>query len=356
MAVQGFVRNRRHQFGRQTTLNTVVAATHAYPFKGVADPDLNWVDPEVDAGSIDITVSPHREAPNLTASLTDNSLRYNHLPLMLSGAFGGGETATGMGTAQTWAYEPASDGSDEPDLHSYEFGDDVVEDWFQFGDGLLESLEITAPEGLGPLTASMNWRFGSVFSSGSTDYPDSPSVPTSLTVPTNDAVVYLKDGQIAIASDPDDFGTSQVSDALHNFTLRISKEIDLKRWANGDQSFDIDAYGIGARTIELECTFSKTTDTVGLGSESDAWMSASAVNRFVEISFESLAVAETGTPDIPYSWVFSMPMRYYTRTEGESGGNTTITLMGRAFLDPDGSDTDFAGVFKSTVVNTLAAL
>ncbi len=355
MAVQGFVRARKHQFGRQVSINTKVAATKAYPFKGVPDPDLAWTDPDVDAGSIDLVVAPHREAPNLTASLTDNSLRYNHLPLMLAATFGGGVTPTGIAASKTWAYAPASDGSDAQDVVTYEFGDDVLTDWFQYGDGIIETLEITAPEGLGPLTASMSWRFGSIASSGSSDSAASPSVPTALDVDINEVVVYLKDGQIAIASDPADFSTSQISDALHNFTLRITKEVDQKRWANGDQSFDIDEYGVGSRMIELECTFSKTEDIVGTGSESDAWMSNDAVNRFVQVSFESLANASTG-PDVPYSWVFAMPMRYYTRADDESGGNSVVTLTGKAFLDPSGSETDFGGVFTSTVVNTLDAL
>jgi hypothetical protein len=352
MAIAGFVRSRAHQFGRQASLGTKVAAARRYPFKGVPSNNLNWTDPDVDEGSIDPVSAPYRQAPDLTASLTDPSVRYNNLPLMLCATFGGDVDSTGT-TAQTWVYAPASDGTDEPDVFTYEFGDDVTDDWFQLGDGIIETLEITGPDGLGALTASQTWRFGSIASSGSTDSPASPSVPTgSLAVPTDDIVVYLKDGQIAIASDPGDLSTSQVSDALHTFTLRITKTVDQKRFANGAQSFDITAYGVGARSIELECTFAKTSDIVGTSSESDAWMSDQAVNRFVQISFESLANAATG-PDVPYSWVFAMPMRYYTRTEGEIGGNTTVVLTGHAFLDPDGSDTDFGGVFTSTLVNTL---
>ncbi len=352
MAVQGFVRARRHQFGRQSSLNTPVAAVRTYPFKGVPDVDRSWTDPDVDVGSIDPVVAPHLEAPNITASLTDPSLRYNNLPLMLSAFFGGAETGGGTPDV-TWDYAPTSDGSDAVDVATYEFGDDVVDDWYQLGDGLLESFEITGPEGLGALTASMSWRFGSMFSSGSTDNPDSPSVPTSLSAATDDIVVYLKDGEIAIASDPADFGTSQITHALHSFTLRCSRELDLKRFADGDQSFDIDDYATATRSIELECVFAKTSDTVGTGSESDAWMSNAAVNRFIEVKFTSLSEADTGTF---YSWVFSMPARWYTRQETDSGGNTTITLTAHAFLDPDSSDTSFGGVFKTTVVNTLTAI
>lgn len=343
--IAGFVRLRKHQFGRQAAFGTKVAATRAYPFSGTPSVELNWTDPEIDAGSRDIVAPPYRGAPDLTAPLTDNSLAYNNLPAMLCGFFGGAVAPTG-GPAYTWTYAPASLTVDDPDLFTYEFGDDVVTDWFQLGDGMLESLEFSGPDGLGPLTASMTWRFGSVASSGSTDSPDNPVVPTAgLSVSTTDAIVYLKDAAIYIADTYAGLAAAQISDALHNFTLRLSQEVDQKRFANGTQSFDVQAYGPGARTIELECTWAKTADTVGIGSESDDWMSDDAVNRYVRLVFTSTTMANGGTP---YSWTFTMPMRYYTRTEGEIGGNTTVVLTGKAYYDP--SETL---IFDSAVVNTL---
>jgi hypothetical protein len=214
---------------------------------------------------------------------------------------------------------------------------------------MLESWEITGPEGLGPLSASTSWRFGSVASTGSTDSPVTGTVPTpDLVVDPNAAIVYLKDGAIYIASDSADLDTSQISDALHTFVLRCSHDVDLKRFANGDQSFDIDAYGPGARVIELECTFAKTDDTVGTGSESDAWMSDSSVIRYIRLRFTSTVLLEEG-PDVPYSWEVTMPMRYYTRVEGEIGGNTTVVLTAHAYYDPY----DLEAVYQSTVVNAL---
>ena len=48
-----------------------------------------------------------------------------------------------------------------------------------------------------------------------------------------------------------------------------------------------------------------------------------------------------------------MPMRYYTREEGELGGNTTVVLTAHAFYDPPAGSGDFGGVVDTTVVNTL---
>jgi hypothetical protein len=347
--IAGLTRLRKHQFGRQAVMGTKVAATRAYAFSGTPDVELNWTDPEVDAGSLDPVTPPTREGSDLTASLDSPQLFYNDLPLMLSGFFGGGEVPTGGGTAKTWDYDPASATVDGTDEMTYEFGDDVLTDWFQFGDGILETLEFTGPEGLGALTAAMGWRFASVASTGSTDSPVTGTVPTAgLSVGTADVPVYLKDMGIFIASSTAGLAAGQVLDALHTFTLRLSHEIDLKRYANGDQTFDIDAYGPGARAIELELTFAKTADTVGTGSESDAWMSDTAVNRWVRLTFTSTEMAEG---IIPYSWTTTLPMRYYTRTEGEIGGNTTVVLTGHAFYDA----VDLTGVFETTVVHTLAS-
>ena len=347
MPIQGLGRLRKHLFGRQFTFGTVVAATRAYPFKGTPGVDLTWTDMEIDTGSLDMVAAPYRGAPALSASLESPALAYNDLPLLLSGFFGGAVEPAGAGTAQTWTYEPASVTLDEIDSFTYQFGDDVLDDWYQLGDGMLESVDISGPEGLGPITASMNWKFGSVASTGSTDSPVVGTVPTAgLTVDANPTLVYLKDMGIFIADSTAGLATGQVLDALHSFTLRLSGDIDEKRFGNGDQSFDVDAYARASRLIELECVFAKTDDTVGLLSESDKWMSDQSVDRYVQLTFESTVDAEALTP---YSWNIVFPLRYYTRTEGEVGGNTTVVLTGRAWYDTS----DLNGVFTSTVVNTL---
>jgi hypothetical protein len=348
MPVQGLVRLRKHQFGRQLVPGTNVAATRAYPHSGVPEHELNWTDLEIDAGSRDITAPPYREAPDLTASLEYPVVYYNNLPKLFSGFFGGDVAPTTSGTSFGWEWVPASATLDDPDLYTYEFGDDVLTDWFQDGDGILESFEIAGPVGLGPLTATEGWRFGSVKSTGSTDSPVTGSVPTpGLSVSVDDIICYLKDGAIYIGDTPYSIESNQISDALYSFTLTGEQEIDQKRWANGDQSFDTDAMVPGARTIELECRFAKTADIVGVGSESDDWMSDQPVNRYVRMEFTSTSEASTG---IFYSFAFEGPMRYYTRTEDEEGGNTVVTLMGRFFYDPN----DFGGIFRATVVNTLS--
>ena len=348
MPIAGLVRLRKHQLGRQATFGTKVAATRAYPFTGVPDTDLQWEDPEVDAGTLTITAPPERGAGSFTADLTVNSLDYNTAALLMCGFWGGEESPTGAGTARTWTHDPDVTVAQVQDFYTYEFGDDVLTDWFQYGDGIIESLELSGPEGLGPVTASTNWRFGSASSTGSTDSPVTGTVPTAgLAVSTTDPKVYVKDMSIAIASSIAGLGAGTVSDALHSFTLRFSGDVDEKRYANGTQSFALDDIGRVSLAVELEATWAKTSDIVGTGSESDAWFSDDAVNRYVRLTFTSTTEAQSGTP---YSWTMTMPMRYYTREEGDIGGNTTVVLTGRAFYDP----TDFTGFFSSVLVNTLS--
>lgn len=350
MPIQGAVRLRRHLFGRQSTFGDSEPATRAYPFSGVPDNNLNWTDPEGDFGSIDPIAPPTRGAPELTAALTAPTLNYNDLPLILCAFFGGNETPTGGGTAKTWTHTPASTTSDSFDVFTYEFGDDVVTDWFQNRDGVLSDFEITGAE-QGPLNASMSWVFAHLASTGSTDSPADGGVPHALTVDAHAIPVYLKDMSLFIDSVAANIGDTQILDALHGFTLRCSQEIDRKRFSNGTQQFEVNGYGRGARALELELTLAKTADTVGTGSESDAWMSDDAVDRFVRLEFISTAFAQTaGSPDVPYSWRIDLPMRYYTRAEGEQGGNTTVVLTGHAFFDDD--TLNFA--IESTLVNTLA--
>jgi hypothetical protein len=350
MPVAGLVKLRKWQGARQAVEGTVVAATKAYPWRGVPDVDLQWTDPDVDAGSIYPTVAPIRQGDEATGPITDNGLEFNTIPALMSGFFGGDVEPTASGTgglAKTWTHDPDptdATGS-QGDPWTWEFGDDVENDWYQFGDSVLESFEVVFPEQLVAATASATWRFGSVASESSTDQPVTGTVPTvGLSVDTAGAKIYGKDTAIYIASSVAGLGAGQVSDALYTATLRFGGDLDLKRWMNGSQSFAINEIVRATGSIEVELTFAKTSDIVGTGSESDAWMSDDSVNRYLRLITTSTTLI-AGTA-VPYKWTQTMPIRYYTRTEGEIGGNTTVVLTGHAFYDPD----DFTGVYTSAVV------
>jgi hypothetical protein len=354
--VLGLVRLRRHLFARQAAFGTPLAALRAYPFQGVPIPDLGWTNTAGDFGSRVNVAPPTRGVPNYAAPLTDASLNYNDLALQLCAFFGGQVSPTGGGTAKTWAHEPDFTTTGSPDLFTYERGSDAdgtlgsPNDWFRWSDGILTGLTIDSPEdGRGVLTTSMNWLFGDVDYAGDSD-TSAPvlTIPSITDVPDNDPTpLYLKDASVFITDDPTDIGGDQITDTVHKFTLALTQEVDQKRFVNGSQEFDLDGYGMGAVTIAPSLVMGKTGDSVGIGSESDAWFSDLAVDRYLQVVFESTREAQSG---IPYSWAWTTPLRWYTREDGEIGGNETLTLAGEAFLET--GTLDFA--FSSELVNTLA--
>jgi hypothetical protein len=350
----GVVRARRHLFGRQSSFGTPVPAVRAYPFTGVPSQDEQWTDPEGDFGALYPVAAPFRGTGDYTQTTADNALDYNTLVLLLSGFFGGGVTPSG-GPAYSWPYEAASDGTDDEDVFTREFGDDAdgdpsdePNDWEQNSDGLITSLSIDSPEtGAGVLTASADWTFGTYAYAGSTDNAPGSPIPSITDRPdTNPPYVYLKDAKVYLDSDPSDIGSTQLTDALYKFTLTGTREIDKKWWVNGSGTFAPNGFKTSNRTLGIDLIYAKTPDTVGVGSEKDAWSGNEAINRYLSIVFTSTLEA---TPGTPFSWFFSIPIRYYTMQHGEIGGNTTTLLHGNVFVD------DIAPVFDSEVVNTLAA-
>jgi len=350
VSLAGFVKNRAHQFGRQSAFGTTVAAKPRYAMKGVPAPDPQWTDPDVDLGSVYVVAAPYRTAGSYPASLTLPVLHYNDLPLIHSAFYGGDVTASG-GPAYTRLIAPSATTPDSVDAFSYEFFDDTGStDGFQFRDGILESFEITGT-GKGPLSATLNFQFGAFFGQGFTDFPAAPTIPTVLDFDPNEAIVYMADLFISLASSSYDLGyASRIADALHQFTFRGNKTLDRKEFANGDHSFDVDAWGTAAVTHELECTWAKTTDIIGTGSESDAWMSDSAVDRYAGITAETDPAKVEADTGVPYLWDTALPMRYYTRTEGDMGGNATVVLTGHGFADLNHS----IGALSAETVTTLA--
>jgi hypothetical protein len=153
---------------------------------------------------------------------------------------------------------------------------------------------------------------------------------------------------IYIASTQAGLSAGQITKALHTFAMTISQTNDDKRFADATQTFDVSDRSRTGYAVELALTLAKTSDTVGTGSETDAWFSDEAVDRYVRLAFTSTVMISGATP---YSWIVEMPMRYYTRTEGDSAGNAVIVLTGHAFYDPD----EFDGFFSSVIKNSLHA-
>src|SRR5688572_32879266 len=95
--IQGFTRNRFHNFGKQTVINTPVTATRRIAFRGVPDINPNWTEQDdVDTGSIDPALPPYRVGSDITMPLAA-SLTYHHIPLLMAAGVRGGVSPTGGG-------------------------------------------------------------------------------------------------------------------------------------------------------------------------------------------------------------------------------------------------------------------
>lgn len=344
----GFTRNRYHQFGKQSALNTPVAATRRIAFRGVPDINPNWTEQdEVDTGSIDPALPPYRVGSDITLPLT-GVLDYHHIPLIMSAGLIGGVSGSG-GPAYTWTHTGVSTSATTLDNFTDEFADDVTnlgsgppEDGMQLYGGIVERMEFGFDEEQGPWSVSADWRFSDV---------NAHTTPTAgLSVGSNLPLVFGADTALYIDDASGGIGGTLIADSLHSATIAIENTIDVKRFAQGSNTrFQVDGYGLSARTITATFRFAKTSQIVAaLDSETVDWLNATAVNRYVRLLTQSTVEADTGTP---YSWQQDFSGTWRTRTDAEFGGNSVVelALTGRY-------DAGLTYPYRSTVVNTLATL
>ena len=348
---QGFTRFRKNQIGFQGSntdahLTTAATAVRVLPYRGVPTGERNVTFADIDVGSLHKVQAPYYMRGDFTQTM-DGPLTYNDWPWLASASLEGVSTPTG-GTAKTWTHQPTSLTVEPLGLFTVQMGDDVTTDWFQMVGGLLESLELSGPDDMGPVTVSANWRYADANSTGATDYPVSGTVPTTgLSVDDEPTFVYLADAELYLDDSAATIGTTKISNALHSFSLSITNNLDLKSYANGSNTrFQLHGYGRGEQEISLSLQFAKTSQTVGTGSEADDWFSDTPVKRFAELRFTSPSIITGSTP---YSLSIRLPMFYVTREDGEIGGNTTVTLTGTGVYD---SDLGYA--IRAVAVNTLA--
>lgn len=343
MPIAGFTRRRQWAFSAaQSAHGTAATPSRAIGWRGTVDINPNWTDQEdVDTGSVDPYLPAYRTQTDITASLS-GPLTYNDIPLLMAATIRGGVTATG-GPAYTWAHQALSTSSTTLDEFSAQWGDDYTADGFRLRDGIIEDLELSFDESLGPWQVSATWRFGQVSAH--------VTPVASLTVGSNLPLVFGADTALYIDDTAAGIGGTIISDSLHSARIKVTPEIDQKRFANGSNTrFAITGYGYAGRDIEFEFTFAKTDAvTAALNSETVDWLSGNnQVVRYIKLLTTSPDIITGSTP---YSWDLRLSGTWRTRTDGELGGNSTITLMGKGRLDGT-----LAYALLSTVVNSRSAL
>ncbi len=339
MAIQGLTRLRFNQMAKQSVIQTAVTATRRVPWRGVITYNPNRTDPDVDVGSLDPIIAPYSGAVDVGWNPT-GPMTFNDLPIRLAAGLMGGITpTTPAGAARQWSYQVASLTSDAFDYFTDEFGDDTeaTDTIIAFG-GVADVLEETLPEDGGPWTISDTWIYaGATLGSDGTN---------SLVVDPAPVFAFGTDTTFYRDATAAAIGVSPIVDAVHSAVIRVTNNLDKKRFANGSNLRNqLSGYGRGQRMIELVLTLAKTSNTIA---EANTLDDTPTPSRFFKISTNSTQLAAAANP---YKYDRFGAFRLFERSDGEMGGNATITLTYRAYYDAT-----LGYAYKAVVVDQLTAL
>ena len=338
--IPGVTKLKAFQLGKETTFSTQVAATRRFGWRATPTIDEHITDPAADTGTLDPAIKPYRLATDYTAQ-TVGELYANDAPYLWSALIKAGVTPSTVGsTGKQWDYLPASTSQDNWETFIAEFYDDATADAFTFTGGVLDSLQLTFPQGtLAPIQATGNWRFAAAAAF--------PSTPTAgLTVDAAPTPFYAADTELFIDSTAGGIGGTKITNAMYDAAVNISNNIDVKRFANGNSTrFQAANYGRGARLMETTFTFAKTTAALA---EVANWLNANPVERFISLRTTSLAFAGLGQP---YLQDIRFGGYWFTRTPQDVNTNTAEQLVCHQIYDAT-----LTYPFKVSVVNTLASL
>jgi hypothetical protein len=338
----GNIRFRKHQVGVQTLLNTAVPATYVEPYRGAIVYNPNTTDPDVDVGSLDPVLAPFRPAPDISCTKT-GPLPFGPLPIRLAAGLKGG-VAPAIGAADVWTYTVASLTADPFDVFSDEWGDDTSDnattpnsDGILAYGGLIDVLEETMPEDLGPWTVNDQWIYSNVTFGDRTP---------ALTVDASPIWVFGADTIFKMDSTAGGLGTTTLTNTVHGATIRVSNNLDKKRFANGNSTrFALGGYGRGPRQIELVVTVAKTAAMIAERATLD---DAVVPSRFWDVITTSTSNAGVGTP---YAYRRNGAFRLFSADDGEQGSNSTMTLTYRAYYDAT-----LTYAYRAVATNQMAAL
>ena len=335
MPISGFTRFRRHMVGKQTSFSSNTPATRILPYRGAIVVDPSRTDPDVDVGSLDPILAPFNGPTEITGNWEGN-LAFDDAPYLYAAAIKGGVTPTGA-TAKSWVFQAASLTADDFEYLTDYWGDDFTTDVIVGGSTVIDSLELSFGDDLSAFEVSADTVSARA---------NPASFTGGLTIDDTPQWVYGADTEVYLDSAFGSIGTTRIVDAIHGVTFRANNNLDRKRFANGSNTrFQLAGYGRGAREIEVELVLAKTTATV---TEAQTLDDTPVPNRFIEIKTTS---PEIITGSTPYSQSIRVPARLISRSDGEIGGNTTITLTYRGFYS---SDLGYA--LRVAVVNTLSSL
>lgn len=340
-ALPGNVRFRAFQLGKATTFGTPVARTRRMPYRFAPTVDPHWTNPDVDTGTLDPAISPYRMAIDVTGQAT-GPLSANDASALWAMLLKGGVSPSGpVDLAYTWQFSPAATSADVFELVTADWGDEVAADQWRYEDGVLEGLQLSFPQDLGPIQISADFRFASA------SYPS--AVTPALTVDSNPPWLYAADTALYMNDNAGAIGITQLTNTMHDATIQITNNLDVKRFANGSNTnFAAVGYGRGARTMQTTFTFAKSV--AGLA-EAAKWLNADPQERFVSLDTTSRRTI-TGSAATKYTQRIRFAGFWFTRSEQAVGSNSAIQLVCNHIYDPNLAN----GPIDVRVVNGMSAI
>lgn len=321
MPIAGFTRFRRHLVGKQSSFSSNVPATRQLPYRGALVIDPARTLPDVDVGSLDPILAPFSGAAQYTGTW-EGPESFDDAPYLWAPTLKGGVSPTGGGAAKTWTFQAASLTADDFEYLTDYWGDDQTTDEYIFGSEVINQLQLSFGDDLGAFQVNADLL------AGRAKIGEGPT--GGITIDNSPNWVYGADTEVFLDTVYTAIGTTKLTDAIHGATLTINNNLDQKRFANGSNTrFQLAGYGRGEREITLELVLAKTTATIAERATLD---DTPVPNRYIELRTTS---PEIITGSTPFSQSVRVPMRLMSASDGEIGGNSTITLTYRGFYDSD---------------------
>jgi hypothetical protein len=317
----GNVRFRAFQLGKQSTFGTRVDATRRMPWRFTPTVDPHWTNPDVDTGTLDPAIQPYRMAEDITGQAV-GPLAANDAQALWAGLLVGGVApSAGVSPSETWQFSPASTSADVYELLSAEWGDEVTGDQFAYYDGIVDQLQLSFPQDLGPIAITADFRFGQLV------YPHTRQ---SLNVDATPTWLYAADTTLYMNDNAGAIGITPMVNSMHDASITIAANNDVKRFANGSNAnFSVAGYGRGGRTMETTFTFAKSTQAL---QEFANWLNADPVERYVALDTTSRTLI--GSSGVHYSQRIRFAGFWFTRSEQAVGSNSAVQLVCHHIYNP----------------------
>lgn len=337
MPIQGFIRNRKHQIGKETTFASNTPATRRIPYRGAIQVEPNRTTPDVDTGSLDPVLASFYGATDVTASW-EGFGAFDEIIDIDAYGIKGGVSATG-GPAYSWVYQAASLTADSFDTFTDEWSDDVSSDSIVAAGGVINDWQESFDNSLSAFTVSANNYYAkATLGAGLT---------AGLTVDATPQWMYGAHTVIYMDSVAGSIGITPLASAVHGATFAVNNNLDRKRFADGSNTgWNLQGYGRGPREITFTVQLAKTTATIA---EAQTLDDIPVPTRYFDIKTTSTElIPGTATP---YSRSRRFAAELISRNDTEQDNNSVIELTYRGKYDAT-----LGYALRTATVNSRATL